>query len=332
MLKPYPLVSALALMLPGSLIADSLKDPFATANRQPLVQVYGLPDAESARLHQPGDVSLSGALDIANSFSSSFENNRAIFLDGESYRANLKLRFGLQEGWEVGLDLPYWLHDGGFMDGAIEDFHDLFDLDNGNRELFSRNQLRYRYIDTSGPTTVLYTLDERSDGVGDLQLSASYQLSSSQEQYWALRTTLKLPTGDADELTGSEATDLAVALHFSDYQWLDRSSLALHGNIGVLWMEDTDVVESEHNDVVMFASANLSWQWRPAVVWKIQLDGHSEFYDSPLRELGEPALQLILGGSFQASKQWQVDVSISEDLLINRSPDVVFQLGVRTAL
>jgi hypothetical protein len=327
MLSPRCLAIALFAVAPA-VVADSLQSPFATANRQPLVQVYGLPDTESASLQTAGDSQLGLSLDIANSFSSNSGRNRAIFLDGESYRANLQWRYGWSEQFEMGLDIPYWLHDGGFMDSSIENFHELFDMDNGNREDYRRDQIWYRYTDTRS-NTILYNLTERSEGLGDVRISGAYQLAKTGRQHWALRSSLKLPTGDADKLTGSEGLDLALSLHFSDSQWLANPQLAFHANAGLLWMDDSKVVASEHENLVLFGSTSLSWRWRDTVVWKLQLDGHTAFYDSELRELGEPAFQLLIGGSFRATKSLLVDVSLSEDILVNRSPDVVLQLALR---
>jgi len=328
--------AAVLLMLPAITMthlvsADTLMDqPYATATRQPLVQVYGLPDAQGAELQSSEQSMFLFSLDVGNTFSSSIEGDRAIFLDGESYRANFVWRQGIAERWEVGFEVPYWLHDGGFLDGTVENFHDLFDLDNGNRELFSRDSLRYRYLDMN-TSQVIYSLDDDAEGIGDVRLNLAYQLSEGQQEQWTVRTSLKLPTGDAGKLTGSESMDLAVALHYSNPQWLDES-LVLHASGGVLWMEGTDVIAQEHNDIVWYGSSTVSWRWRDWVSWKVQLDAHTAFYDSPLKELGDPAVQLILGGTFRSSENTSFDFSISEDLIVNTAPDVVFQLALRTQL
>jgi hypothetical protein len=323
---------AAALLLPAvTSLAASLDEPFATANRQPFVQIYGLPDAEGAAIQAPKQSLLVSSLDVANTFSASFDSQRAVYLDGESYRANFKWRYGLNEKWEVGADLPFWMHDGGFMDRSIETFHDVFDLDNGNREDFGRNDLRYRYLDMN-TNQVIYSLDEQTEGVGDIRFATAYQLQNENSQQLALRGSLKLPTGDAEKLTGSESVDIALAIHYSDQQWLDNDRLAFHANGGMLWMDGTDVIAEEHNSVVWYGSSTVSWRWRDSISWKLQLDAQSAFYDSPLEELGDPALQLILGGSFRSSEKFAIDVSFTEDLIVNTSPDVVLQIALRVQL
>ena len=62
--------------------------PFQTANRSPLVQIFGLPAPGTARLLAPGASAVAFAVDTAQNFADSRSGNETVLLDGESYRFN----------------------------------------------------------------------------------------------------------------------------------------------------------------------------------------------------------------------------------------------------
>ncbi|MCP4266070.1 MAG: DUF3187 family protein [Candidatus Brocadiaceae bacterium] len=318
-----------ALLLAGNVVASAnqtINEPFHTANRTPLIMVYGLPDSESARLAEEGKFKFGFFFDAINTFSSSNIAGHQIRLDGETYRANFKIRYGVSERWEFGIDMPYVAHDGGSMDGLIEGFHEIFGLDNTNRELYTRDNLLYSYIENGHQ---LLRIDRSMGGVGDVRLSAAYMLSKENNRQWSLRTGLKLPTGDAEKLTGTGSTDISLSLHMSESQWLTSPALTLHASAGVLLMGDGEVLPTIRKDWAMFASSTVSWLWTEGTSLKAQIDAHSSMYDGDIRELGRDSMQLVLGASFEMTEKTTIDFSISEDLIVNTAPDVVFQIAYK---
>ena len=95
--------------------------PFHTFNQSPLVQIYGLPAAESAIIQRPGHTWSLLALDVANNSASNHTNRENIILDGESDRLTLALRYGVSDKLEIGVDLPWVGYNGGISDGFIEE-------------------------------------------------------------------------------------------------------------------------------------------------------------------------------------------------------------------
>jgi hypothetical protein len=308
-------------------IADSeLNTPFFSSNLNPLVQVYGLPTTRGAVLADKSQWKAGVQLEAANTFSNSDSSQEAIFLDGETYRATLLMTYGLTDKIELNVELPYLSHDGGQLDSLIEDWHSFWDLPNGDRDDFPQDQLMYAY---RYENDVLVNLQDSESGMGDISLMMGYQLAANEQTEWALRGGVKLATGDADKLTGSESTDIHLGLYVSRQSLFEQPSLYAHANIGVLWMDDGEVAEELREDWVGYGSTSLSWMVSRAISLKAQLDFHTAFYDSALEEIGDFTAQLVLGGSIRASKNTVVDLSMSEDIVVNASPDVVFQLGLR---
>ena len=321
---PILLSSAVLLSAAGGLSAAELPDPYTTANRNPFVQIYGLPEAESARLVAPGKSRFGLQVDISNDFSVNTKADEGVMIDGETHRAELQWRQGVASGWELGLNLPFLSQRGGGLDSFIENWHDWFGMPDGDRPAYPRNKIRFAYRKSGHQ---LFVVDQPQEGIGDVSLSAAYQLSDSTTRQWALRGQLKLPTGDADGLLGSGSTDVALALHVSDEGW--GSGITLHGSLGAMWMSDGDVLDYVRNDWVAFGSGTLAWRSSERTTLKLQLDVHSAFYDSNLTELGKDSAQLTLGGAVRLSDKWTLDLGLSEDIIVDTAPDVVFVIGIK---
>jgi hypothetical protein len=301
--------------------------PFTTSNQNPLVAVYGLPVAAPALVLQPGQTEVEIRLDLASLSSQGSREGEAILLDGETMRSTLALRRGVGTRLEIGLEIPYVRHAEGFLDNFILDWHDFFNLPQGERENFPRDRLLYHY-ERDGE--VLINQDDEEGGFGDLRLIGGWQLQrQSQGDICSsvLRASLKLPTGDEKALLGSGSTDLALWLSTS--RSLDGGSVALFGAIGALVLTDGDLLPDQQRHLVGFGSAGVGWQPYSWLAFKLQLDGHSAFYDdSAMAELSD-SMQLAIGGSLGFGAKTTLDLAVVEDVVVDSAPDFVFHLALR---
>lgn len=318
--------SFLALAVNPSTQAYSLNDPIATTNQSPFVQIYGLPAAQGAMLTKAGEFSTGFQFEVASNFVKNYKGNEVISIDGETNRANLQLRYGLTKDIELGVDIPYLNHTGGSLDGLIDNWHDFWSLPHGGRPNYPQDQLNYSYRNNG---QWLAAVTESQSGVGDASLSLGYQLSATEERYWALRTSLKLPTGDAEYLLGSGSTDIAASIHFTDHSLLQDHKISWHASGGLLWMGSGEVLDAQREDWVIFGSLGLGWLATQNFSLKLQLDTHTAFYDSHLSELGEYSAQLVFGGAFRMGKNWMLDLAISEDIATGTASDVVFHIEIK---
>jgi hypothetical protein len=300
--------------------------PFTTSNISPFVQLHGLPSARSAKLVPNKALVWQVQTDIANNFTENTDGVESILIDGETYRVNLSLRYGFGDRWEVGIDAPYIRHAPGQLDSFIEGFHDLFGLSQANRDDRPRNQLDYSY--TSGVNTM--RLNKSVSGIGEVRLNLGYKLREYENRTWSVRGGVKLPTGDPDKFTGSDGTDVYVGLYFSEGAFLGNESLSFHGSVGALAMGNGELVGSDVEDLAVYGSSTLAWKLSPNFSLKAQFDFHSALYDSGVKELGSFAGQLILGGSVKLGRKVQLDLSVSEDVIVDTAPDVVFSIGLRS--
>ncbi|MGD8886423.1 MAG: DUF3187 family protein, partial [Gammaproteobacteria bacterium] len=203
---------------------------------------------------------------------------------------------------------------------------DTFGLPQNGRDQWPRDQLWYFY-EKNGVTQ--FELTEPVSGMGDAQLILGYKL----DQQWfpnqsqlAFKTAIKIPTGDADKLTGSGGFALAAWLTGSSTtQWFQFPGSTYY-HAGLMWLQEGDVMAGQQRPLAAFGGIGTGARITERVVLQLQLDGHSSMYkDSRFNEINQIALMFTLGGNLKLSDHWNLDVAVVEDMYVHTAPDVVFQ-------
>jgi hypothetical protein len=220
---------------------------------------------------------------------------------------------------------------GGFLDGFVLGFHDVFAISQNGRETTRRNDLLFRY---SRDGTERFAISSANNGIGDIRITTGIQLYGDPDDSRssvALRCSLKLPTGNSATLHGSGSTDLSLWVTGSDTYEIGRGELTLFGAAGGVVTGKGDVLPDIRRQVVGLGSIGLGWAPLEWFAIKSQLYVHSPFYrDSELHELGLTTLQWLLGFTLGIGDT-ALDFGVSEDVLVlGTSPDVAFNIAVRT--
>ena len=233
--------------------------PFSTSNLSPFAQVHGLPASRGARLLPSKAVSWEAQTQVANNYTENAHGRESILIDGESYKFNFTLRYGLSDRWEVGIDLPFTRHEPGHLDPFIEGFHEIFGFSQANRENRARNRLDYSYSSVENKLR----LDKAENDLGDVRLNLGYTVYQNNNRVWSLRGGLKLPTGNPKKFTGSDAIDVFAGLYFSDEVFFGVESLSFHCNIGAIALGNGEFIRSETKNLAAFGSSTLAWKLSP---------------------------------------------------------------------
>ena len=306
--------------------------PFYTQNQSPMIQIFGLPSIGDPVLVPARKADLRFIIDLANNFFQDDNQRESIVLDGQSTRMSLDVRYGISKNFEVGLAVPYIIQSGGFTDGFIDWYHTTFGFSSGGRDQAPKNRLLYQY---QKDQQVLLKVDKSSHGIGDIQMMGGFQLYQSPikpSRAISLRTSLKLPTGDSQQLHGSGSTDLSLWLTAGEDFRPGIGPMTLFGAGGVMGMTDGDVLKDQQRNWVGFGVLGLGWSPARWIAFKIQANGHTSFYkNSELEELTGSSVQLTIGGTLAFSKNINLDLGVTEDLLDRASPDVVFHLALRAS-
>jgi len=306
-----------------------LISPLSVTNSSPIALIQGIPAMNQSTILPPNETMVRVDYSVASHYTLDNSSTEQVLFDGETRRATLSIKKGIARHWDVEILLPYVSHNGGGLDGFIDNWHEVFGLPQGGRNKVANNQLKYFY-QKNGETRLDIT--SASSGVGDAQLVFSRRLNSPALPQWeqiVFKSALKLPTGDADRLLGSGAPGLAVWLAAnSRTQWFGFEG-SHYGSFGAVIMGKGDVLPGQQRGFAVFGELGSGARVSRYIVLQAQLNAHSSLYSgSEFVEINSMALQLTLGGNVEINRDWRVDVGVAEDLLVHASPDVIFHLGV----
>ena len=309
------LAIVLALARPA---AAQLAEPMQIRNLNPLVAIFGLPAWD---LVTPGN-RFSASLEIANHFQFTAKGGEYLGLDGETARTTLSFSHGFADGWQFGAELPLFHIGGGVLDDVIDAWHSTFNLPDGGRNERPKNQLSF-VLRHAGLT--FFDLDDPQSGLGDLQLKGARVFGA--DRGFIVEAGVKLPTGDTEMLAGSGSVDEWLTLLRSRPLPDRRHPAGYYWGVGLMHVGDPDVIEFRSEQWVYTAIVGGSWQRWPRFGLKAQLDVHTRFYDSPLVEIGETAVEATFGAWMQRRKDAQLEFALVEDLRVNTAPDVVLKIA-----
>jgi len=305
--------------------------PLSTSNTRPVVLVHAIPTSRNAQLTAPGEWQVSLDTELTNHFSYNYDSNESVRFDGETTRVALSAKRRITHDAEMEVIVPFIKHDGGSLDQFIEDWHDFFGFPQNGRKNNPRNQLLF-YYEKNG--VVKLDFREPASGMGDIQLIFAVDMMEQHNPTTgnlALKTSLKLPTGDSDKLTGSGAGSVAV--------WLaGDQSLNFFGmdglryfSIGGMWMQEGDVIADQQRSFALFGGIGNGLKVSKRIALQVQLDAHTPLYQgSDLKEMGSVAFLLTMGGNLELSNNWNLDIAVVEDILPHSAPDVTFHLGINS--
>jgi hypothetical protein len=316
--KARPTVAIAALLISAAAAAE----PFPTRDLNPLLAGFGLPSALPARLSGES-WTVAADLNWASTSLVQRSGSEQLIVDAETREARVTIGRSWPSGFAAQLELPYRYTGGGVLDDAIDGWHDLFGLPEGERTAMPTDRIRIAYARGGA---VLLDVDSSAAGLGDLSLDFGRTLRSTTSSAAALWLSIKLPSGDADRFTGTGATDVSLAIaadHRLSEDW------SVFGQAAVTWLGDGERLAEQQNDVVWSGFAGVAWNaWR-GLQLKAQVDAHSAVFDEADLDFLGDALVLTVGGDYRFASGWRLDLAVSEDIAVESASDVVFVIGLK---
>ena len=299
---------------------DQFFDALPLRNHNPVLQVFGLPSFQTPTVAAEGEWDFGIGFDLTNDADAASESNQLLIIDGESQVLSISLRRRVLDKLELGVEVPFVRHSGGFLDGTIKDWHDLLGLSNSTRS-GPNDQLLY-YYELDG--VALLNFSESESGIGDVQLSAAIPL-----QGFTIRAGVKFPTGDAEKLTGSGATDFSLGVYGATTTTLFDRELDVSGFVGALALGDGDVMADYQRDTVAYGGFSMRWHATPKFALSTQWYVQDSYFDLDIDEVGGSTIELGIGMDFRLKKSL-LRLAIVEDIVGGAAPDVAFHLSLRS--
>ena len=145
----------------------------------------------------------------------------------------------------------------------------------------------------------------------------------------ALRFGATAPTGDADLLHGSGAPSFTVG-YVGDVTGLGSAGkLSVYYRVHATWLGEPDVLAETYNELIGHLAGGLGYLAWNRVDFRAQLAIRSATHESGLDALGKPSTILTFGGNIRLGKDYDLMLAVGEDIRVNTSPDVSFQLAIR---
>lgn len=293
--------------------------PIRTQNSLPVAEGSGLTPPKSAALLQNGKWNVQLSANVQSHANDAGSGRETLILDGEVQRLDVVLQWKFAPRWQASIEASGLNNTAGNLDSLIDDWHDAFSLDDGDRDVFAQDQFLFEYSNGAQ----INSLSTSTSGIGDIELGVSYQATTTAHINLALHATVNVPTGDANQLTGSDEADVAVSAALGS---ANNTSLGWHANLGILALGDPHLFGIATKDSVWFSSLGAHWQPTDKWRWTVQLDGHQAVFVSDIPELNRDAWQLGVG--LEYDQRWQV--YFGEDLSVNRTADFSFGVNWRS--
>jgi hypothetical protein len=299
--------------------------PVPTRDQNPLVASFGIPMPMPARVGNPGHWSVAADINWGSTALRQQRAAEALVVDAEMREVRVTLQRVLSDRFALQLQVPHRYTGGGTLDSFIDGFHDISGTRDGIRPQLPSDQIRIQY--TRFGNTQL-NINSSSSGLADIEAAIGWKLVQTPLSALMMWLDVKLPTGEADKLTGTGATDASIAFA-GERRLADRWNL--FGQAAVTWLGEGDLLAQQQRSVLWSGLAGIEWRaWRELSL-KVQLDAHSAAFDSDLGFLREPIV-LTTGGDYSFRSGWNLHLGLSEDVAVEKSPDVVFVFGVRREL
>ena len=325
--RPFPgtsIIGFVTLLLPVSAFtAEILHDHDAS----PFAGIFGLPDAvEGGAVLSAGRYRTDVFVQISSHSIAETSGDELIIQDGETTRLELNYRRGFGERLELGIELPYLMHESGGLDSVIDDWHDFFGLPNGARDDLPRDDLNFRF---ERPGSVPLVFETNVNGIGDLRLYGGYRLRDDDGYKSAFRFSVKLPTGSADDLLGSGGIDVSAGLAGEWTGLGGSSSLTAFYRMNLIYLGEPEYLFDIYNEFIAQAAGGINWQVVDWLGLGIQASLRSALYDADVEPLGEPSVLLTFGGDLRLNESLSLLIAVGEDIKVDSAPDVSLQLALR---
>jgi hypothetical protein len=292
--------------------------PLQVRNQFPLFLYLNTPYLESALVEDSFSASLSySSINLVES-SSEWD----IGLDMEITELNLRFRKSIKDFIELGVEVPIFSFNSGFMDGFLNSYHDAFGFPDYGRSNRPDNEFLYE-VRRNGDLVVKGK--NGHIGLGDIRLTFKKPLLNSDPAI-SIKGDIELPTGDAKTGYGNGSIDAGIAVlmdkRLSEYF---KSYL----NIGAVFPGDLRGHERINLREFFYSGAAIE-----ASIWKnISLIGQVFVQESPLPKtdissVDRLAVLLSLGARYSSGNN-NFEFSLTEDPNTSGAPDFTMNFSFK---
>jgi hypothetical protein len=298
-------------------VSQGWRRPLASSNQTPFALFFVSMKPDRAATLGKGHIDLDIALDYSNIIQEERSGNEFLHLDLEYLRTLISLKRGFGHGLELGIEVPFYIYYGGFLDPFVNGFHKSLGLPNELRGSTPFGLASYEFL--RGDEAVLAGTGPLGS-VGEPTLRLKKILHDGELHALSVRGAFKLPTGTPQTLSGSGASDVGIGVAFDRIG--PKHAYYLNASYHFLGTPD----RFETRDVFAFM-AGADWRFKPRVAAVLQV----EYMTPPVRgevlDLNDAGIQVAIGLRYAHSDSFGYEWRFVEDLS-RFCPDFTFAFQV----
>lgn len=298
--------------------AFSFDGPLQIRNQFPLFFHINQPYLEKAA---PED-SLSIGLSHSSIFMVKKSADWSVDMDMELTGLDIRYRTDISNLFELGIDIPLLSFNSGFMDNALNSYHELFGFPDYGRN--SRPPDVFAYEVRKNGSLVIKG-KSGSIGIGDTRFSVKKTLFSG-DPVVSLRADMEVPTGNGPKGFGSGSFDFGVAA------LIDKrinEGIRSYINLGVVFPGDLKAHETVRLRNFAYAGAGVEAAlWNNLALLCQALIQGSPFPKTDIPTIDRPSVLLSIGGRYHSGKDI-FELSFSEDPNTAGAPDFTVAVSLK---
>jgi len=248
-----------------------------------------------------------------------------IILDYEMLDTHIAVSYGINKRLGVGIAFDQRNYFGGAMDNFIQEFHDIFNIDQNGRDRVDRNLSRIIRYDDQG--NIIFETDNlnylENNGIS---LIAQYILSHGTNRLPAIGISgvLRYGLNTSSSEDNHEPLDWSIGIGLSK-RWSD--TWYTYSYLGYTNYGQTEMFGLEFKDASISFMLAFAWQWKPNFSMLFQYV-FSEGVVKDFGSLSDPSHEVNIGFKWQLSSGSIIEFALIENVItFDNSPDFGLHLA-----
>jgi thiol-disulfide isomerase/thioredoxin len=245
--------------------------------------------------------------------------------DYEQLQTNIGLVYGFSDTLQFELGIETRSRFGGGMDSFIQEFHDLFNIDQNGRDDVPRGDFTFDIGPSDGNPGFSLTGDDKGIYSTSLLFTLQHNVTCGTEKLPAIAYAFTLRTELKNEdLEGGSPLDIGA--------WLSASerfgTFYLYGTLGYTLFGRDDFRTVELRDDQLSALVAIEWRFKPRASLLIQYLV-TEGVAKDLGDLTSPSHEITLGAKWEVVNGTVLEFGLIENVItLGNSPDFGIHFGI----
>lgn len=245
-------------------------------------------------------------------------------LDYETFDASLSFAYGISDTFEVEVEFEDRSRFGGKLDPLSEGFHDVFGIDQNDRDEIRDGQFTFELRPPGGQPVSLSGKDRGSFSRSILTtIQHNVTCGTATLPAFAYAFTVRQDVGDSNDLRGGSKTDFAISVAVSR----KFGNFYGYGTIGYARFGRDNFRGIPLRDDQLTLLSALEWRWRPKQSFLFQYLWTEALADN-LGPFSDASQEVTFGWKMEIRHGSVIELGIVENIItVDNSPDFALHAG-----